>query len=882
MIFKKILLLLNFIFILFVGHSQGIRGQITNSQGEPVPFANIYVPEISTGTSSNIEGNYELKLPEGKWIVLFQYLGYQTQRYEFVASKVFKEVNIELITQDYRIPEIKVLASGEDPAYYIMRRAIAMAPYYQNQVSKYSCKVYLKGSGIFEKIPFLLEKQMKKSGVKENEPIVLETVSQIDFELPNQIKQKVLAMRSSGQQNNTSPMGMITNNLYDADKYGIVSPVGKSALRTYDYKLAGVFEDQGRTINKIKVIPKIKGKDVFTGYIFIADLFWNIHSADLNLNVPMTAVNFHQVYAEVNKNTWMPVSIDFDMDFSGLGMKVKYKYVASISEYKTTLNPKLDHAFIDKMKLQQIAENDFIDKVNAESTDEFKKQIAEKSKTQIKIDEMIDKPVLSNRETVKLNRLIEKEAERSLPPEPLEVKSSFQVSQKQVNNDSSYWASLRPIPLTELERVSFLKKDTFLRKSSTPEYKDSVFAAKRRFKIKHLIFGKTYDYSIDSSRHFKQLAIPNLSDPTSLSFNSVDGVRIELPFSLTMADSTGRLRRLKPHFAYAFSRKKLDMSFEYRHRFDGIKNAWYSAQIGSTTEDYNRISPLTAMTNDIYTLWREENLKRLYRRDFINIVFSKDLVNGFNLNYSISYNDNIKLNNNSEFKFIDYRDKQILPNIPVNKSMKIWQLDNHQSIISNLAFEYTPQKRYRITNNVKRYVESRYPTFSLVYKSSFSGIAGSDSRFDLVKIGIKQNLRFGIGDQFNYGIKTGTFLNSSKLFFEDFEHFNTQSTAFMFSSYDNSFRLLPFYTYSTQKSYAVANGNLLSRRLLLKHLPLIRNSAITENLFTNVLFTNEIGNYAEVGYGLKNIFLLLNVEAVAGFENGKFSSAGFKFSLNLN
>ena len=72
-------------------------------------------------------------------------------------------------------------------------------------------------------------------------------------------------------------MGMITSNLYDSDKYGIVSPVGKSALTVYNFALEGTFEDQGRTINKIKVTPKIKGNDVFTGYIYIADLFWNIH-----------------------------------------------------------------------------------------------------------------------------------------------------------------------------------------------------------------------------------------------------------------------------------------------------------------------------------------------------------------------------------------------------------------------------------------------------------------------------------------------------------------------------------------------------------------------------------------------------------------------------
>ena len=194
--------------------SQGIRGRITNSSGEPVSYASIYIPQMTSGTTSNHEGNYELKLADGKYTLLFQYLGYQTISREVTVGKTFQQIDVVLSAQNYTIPEIEVLATKEDPAYYIMRKAIAMAPYYQKQVSKYSCKVYLKGNGVFEKIPFLLEKQMKKEGLKENEPFVMETLSKIDFELPDKVNQQVLAMRSSGQQNNTSPMGCL---LYTSD-----------------------------------------------------------------------------------------------------------------------------------------------------------------------------------------------------------------------------------------------------------------------------------------------------------------------------------------------------------------------------------------------------------------------------------------------------------------------------------------------------------------------------------------------------------------------------------------------------------------------------------------------------------------------------------------
>ena len=859
--------------------AQGIRGRITNAQGEAIPFANVYIPQLSTGTTSNIEGRYDLKLPEGSWKVLFQYLGYQTETRELTIGKTFQEINVQLVTQDYQIPEIKVLASGEDPAYYIMRRAIALAPYYQKQVSKYSCKVYLKGSGVFDKIPKLFEKQMKKDGVKENEAFVLETVSKIDFELPDKLKQQVLAMRSSGKDNNTSPMSMITNNLYEADKYGVVSPVGKSALKAYRFRLDGVFEDQGRTINKIKVIPKTNGNDVFSGYIYIADVFWNIHSADLKLHIPMTDVKVHQVYGEVNKNTWMPVSLDFDMDFSGMGFKMKFRYVASINEYQTTLNPALDHTFLDKLKTQQLQEQQMVEDFTAE--EKKAEQLLEKSKAQKRIDALMQKTELSNRETVKLNRMIEAEAERNSPPEPLEIKSTFQVSQKQVNNDSAYWASLRPIPLTESEKVSFVKKDSFLVVSAQPEFQDSVRDSKRKFKFKHVVVGKTYDYSIDTIKRYERFTIPGLITPSILSFNSVDGLRIELPFSYYKSDSTGRMKRFSPTFAYAIARNKLDAEFSYQQRLNGLANSWFSVSAGTSTADFNRISGLNTMTNDFYTIWLEENYKRFYRRDFLQFMTSRDLANGLNLNVMLDYSENSPLANHSTYSLIKYDNKQIQPNVPANNTLSSWQLEQHQSLIGRMVLEFTPRRRYRIRNNVKVYADSKYPTYSLVYKGAFSGVLGSDTRFDLVKFGMRQKMNFGIDDHFSYHVSAGTFLNSSKVYFEEYQHFNTQPTGFLFNSSENSFRLLPFYEYSTRQSFLEGHAGWESRRLILKQLPIIKNSSISENVFVNFLSTPEIKNYTEVGYGLKHIFFFLNVDVVAGFENGKYRSSGFRVSLDM-
>lgn len=339
----KIYTIILFFLISLSGYAQKISGKITDLDGKPIPFANIYIKELATGTTSNIDGEYYMDLAKGTWNLHYRYLGYQTK--EVVVNMTENDLNMDvaLAPQTYQLKEVKVLASGEDPAYYVMRKAIAMGDYYTKQVSEYNNMVYLKGSGKVTSVPRLFKKKLAEEGITEGKTFVTENISKIHFELPDKVKEEVISIRSSGLGEQADPMQFITANLYNTKDEGFISPLDKTAFAVYRFELESVFEDQGRMINKIKVTPKRKGKDLFRGYINIAENYWNIHSADLKLNLPMTDVHMHQLYAPVKEEVWMPVSFDFNIQFKGMGFGLEGMYVASIKDYQITLNPDLDH-----------------------------------------------------------------------------------------------------------------------------------------------------------------------------------------------------------------------------------------------------------------------------------------------------------------------------------------------------------------------------------------------------------------------------------------------------------------------------------------------------------------------------------------------------------
>ena len=89
-----------------------------------------------------------------------------------------------------------------------------------------------------------------------------ETVSKITFEQPNNLKERIIASKISGNDNGFSyntAMGTFYSFYDNYIKFGVnmVSPLADNAFNYYKYSFEGSFFDENETqINKIKVIPR--------------------------------------------------------------------------------------------------------------------------------------------------------------------------------------------------------------------------------------------------------------------------------------------------------------------------------------------------------------------------------------------------------------------------------------------------------------------------------------------------------------------------------------------------------------------------------------------------------------------------------------------------
>ena len=852
-------------------YAGGIRGRVQDEKGEPLAFTTIFVKQTGSGTTTNVDGVYEITLPPGSYDLVFQFLGFETVSRQVEVSTGYEQVNVVLKTQATMLQTVTVKAGDEDPAYTIMRKAIAKAKYHLQQLDGYSARVYIKGSGQLKDYPWLAKRALEKEGVEKGRVFVTESISDIKYTRPGKFEEKVISIRSDGRDNNTSPNPYIFGSFYEPEVAETISPLSPKAFSYYRFEYMGTFKDRDYEVSRIKIIPRSKGDDVIDGMLYIVEDWWSIHSMDINTSKLGIAVNIKAVYAPIEDKAWMPVSHRFKVDGKVFGFEFEYNYLATVSDYKIELNPEL---YVESEKMEVIDE-----KIEQEQAKEIeqkfktlsKKQQARQDETKQLQERLAEGKEITRKELNTIIKEYEKSEVKGQPSPEIISNSIFKIDSGAYKKDSAYWASVRPVPLTAEEVKGYQKSDSLAEISRRRDEGDTLKVSKHKgFQPWDVIIGDNYKISKHSNFRI-HFPMPG--------FNTVDGWNFNYRVSFgTILQDTNKTRvTITPLFRYAFSRKEPSgyLNFSLRN-----KNIRVDLQGGRFIDQYNPDEPILPIVNSLMTLFLEKNLMKIYERDYVDLTIRKKLSTYFTLGTSWSFAKRRELFNTSDFKIVN-RDKieDYTPNRPVNDELADTGFPEHNSVIGSLSLTARPWIKYTLRNGRQSEVPNSSPIISAHYRKGFKNIMNSVSDFDQIELGFKHGFKIGIRGNVDIALRAGIFLNSDKMYFMDYKHFQGNQTPFITNDPVGSFRLMDYYRFSTSDKYFAGNFHYQFRKLLISNIPLVRLAGIRENVFVNYLATPTSKNYTEVGYSIDGILRILRLEVAAAFQDGRYLNYGFRIGI---
>lgn len=820
---KKFIWLLILNFITALSFAQSFKGSVVDDAGNPVPYAAIYLKEMKSGFTTDEHGLFQTQLPAGKYTCDVSSLGFITQSFFLKMPGHDYEKKIVLAERVYSLPEVSVVKGQEDPAYAVMRKAIARASFYRTQIKGFKAGTYLKGTGKGTAIPAVLKlsKEIRKEA-KEllGKLFLMEEQQIVTFKAPNVWSKRVLAYKNSFPEQIQVDMGLTTVNLYAPEMFGKVSPLNPRAFSFYRFRLDGYFMENGQMINKIHVTPKREDSRLLEGDLFIVENLWCISAADVVYDGSGIKAKIKVICKEVQPAVFLPVSTTSSVSIDMMGFKAESSYLAAVHYTDVQTDIELKKEVVASVKADKVAK--------APKKHKF------------------ERPVGMIRENTKIDTLADMK-------------------------DSLYWATVRSVPLRQEEFQSYqYKEGKILQKDSLSKNNPRKPSVASNM-MKAFVFGKTFT----SANKKAWLTLSDLSSYIP-EYNFVDGFWLGAKLKMGVNLSSSSSLRFTPQFYYTTARKDWVGQGDFTLNYAPRNHGRLSLSGGAMSVDYNGESGEYRLINALSSSLFGHNHVKFYENTFFTIDHGIEPFNGLLFSTSLSWQRRRMLDNSIHQSWFK---RKAEPNIPGNTFFR--PMPDNDLLKASFGLMFTPAHYYHMSDGKKVYEDSRFPTFGLKYDRAFPM---SSSRYltsyHLLQFSAEQKIEFGMFNRLHWSVNTGTFWNAKNLQFPDFKHFASTDIGVTSRSFDSGFNLLDNYVLSTNTRWAQANLSWYTPRLLLKHLPFLASKPFDEALHLRSVIIYKQQPYTELGYsvGFSN---MARIGVFVGFERLKYHSAGISFSLPL-
>ncbi len=707
-------------------HSQILVGTINDPNGEPIPFAKVWVKSTSFGTVANGKGEYSLEFKDTATVLLrYSAIGYEPlDTILFIdPTTTYSSPMLQSVVQE--VQEVTVEAVNKRKrGKEFMKRVIDKRSDFLDAGNTYMCNTYCFTS---------LDKRTENTSdtIPDTAPVnrktmnITEWYGQSYYEANGRYKDIISGYRDYADKANSSvsvsvsfsddelgEQGALPTNPYilvdgleDADinifrntisaplisQRPLVSPLAFNALLSYNFYLEGSFFEDGQHIAEIRVEPVFEQEGLFYGTLFI------------------------------NMNTLAPVS------------------------YELGINSGAMHYFKD---MRIIAKYELINGVPMPVKREFVYLIKEGK-------DFIHGNILVSHNDYQFNF---DSSERGFWTETRRYEPTA------FDTDSTYWSEKRPFLLSEGAKEFIVVQDSIRDYESSEDYLREQDSTYNTLTVWDFLFN-----GVGFRNTFKKQEIRIIPLTEQVIFFGVGGYRHALGGYYKKEFDNGKAITIRPRIDYGFNNKDFKGSLGIGFTYNPLRFAKIFVEGGDI---YDFVNSYESIQGTLGPANRVRNQRIAVNHDF-------EVVNGLYLATNLLYSQRRSIDNLTYPDWVEVFGNFSEPT----------PFDNYNIFMTEIEIAYYFQQRYIIKQGKKFITSSRWPRLSLLYRKGYPKILGGQSDFDFLELRMEDRLDFkGLG-QSEAKFTAGSFIRKKDLRIIENKYFRT-SDAFFFSNPVNSMQML--------------------------------------------------------------------------------------------
>ncbi len=318
-------------------YSQTVKGKIIDADNkQPVPFAIVVLEGTNKGTTSDLDGNFEINLTNNITNISIQVIGYIKKTIAVADLDKEKTNTIKLKSNSISLLEI-VVRPGENPAIPIIRKVIKNKPVFNIvNLPYYFCTTYAKT--YFTMSDKMGDENFYKADTSKNSPkklldksylFFMESVTEKKYKYKNISQEKVTASRVSGFK--SSPFGAFASQLQSFTFYNdniellglkYVNPLSKGTFKRYNFLITDTVLSGTDTTILVKFYPKKNANfKALKGVLYINKnqyVLANVLAEPSEIPSDGNGIRIQQLYEKVDSVHWFPKQVNTEIYFYGI------------------------------------------------------------------------------------------------------------------------------------------------------------------------------------------------------------------------------------------------------------------------------------------------------------------------------------------------------------------------------------------------------------------------------------------------------------------------------------------------------------------------------------------------------------------------------------